>query len=99
MVRAVVQHVATLAEAPQIGEPVVSRIAVEMRGGEHDAREAKPGCFDQVRPTCQATSTVPPGRGFLIKPATIRQAPELHQVRATADLAKPASKLEPYATA
>ena len=40
MMRPIVQHVAALTEGPQVGEPVVGRIAVEMGGGEHDAGSA-----------------------------------------------------------
>jgi hypothetical protein len=34
------QHVTALAEAPQIGEPVVGGIVVEMRRSQHDPRQA-----------------------------------------------------------
>ena len=48
VVRPVVQHVAALAERPPVPPLVVGGVAVEVRGGEHDAGGAQPGRLDQV---------------------------------------------------
>ena len=42
MVRPIVQHVAALTEGPQIFQPIVGGIAVQVRRCEHDARHPEP---------------------------------------------------------
>jgi hypothetical protein len=40
MMRPIMQHVTPLAEAFEVGQPVVRRIIIKMRGSEHDASAA-----------------------------------------------------------
>ncbi len=50
MVRPVVQYVAALTERTQIVQPIIGRIAVQVRGREHDARHPKPSSVHKVGP-------------------------------------------------
>ena len=99
MKRAVMQHVATLAEAPQVGEPVVGRVVVKMRGGEHDAGQADLRGVDQVGPACRTPTPVAPCPRCLVEPATVWQTADLGQMRAGASLTAAASALKADATA
>ena len=76
MKRAVLQHMAALAEAPQVGEPVVGRIVVQMRGGEHDAGQTDLRGIDQIRPARGTTTPVAPCSHCLVEPAAVGQAPD-----------------------
>ena len=85
--RPVMQHVAPLAQAPQVGEPVIGGIVVEMRRGQHDTGQTNIRNLDEVGPSRRAAAPVPPCRFSLIKPAPVRQAPDLGHVRPAASLA------------
>ena len=97
--RPVVQQVAALAEGPQVGEPVVGGIAIEMGGGEHDAGGAQPDGLDLVGPTGGPAPAVPPGLCGLIKPASIRQAAQPGQMQPSAALALSSRLLEAHTVA
>jgi len=73
----IVQHMTALAEAFEVGQPVVRGIAIQVGSGQHNAGMAKPGGFHQVGPARRAAMPIPPGPRLLIKPPTVRQAPEL----------------------
>lgn len=99
MVGPVVQHVASLAEAAQVCQPVVGRVAVQVGGSEHDAGGAQPCCLQKVWPTGGTAAAVAPGRGFLVEPATVRQAAKLRQMRPATSLASAAGTLKAHARA
>ena len=99
VMRPVVQQVAALAEGPQVGEPVVCGIAVEMGGGKHDAGGTQPDGLDQVGPPGWPAPAVPPGLGGLIEPAAIRQAAQPGQMRPSAALALSSRPLEAHTVA
>ena len=97
--RPIMQHVASLAERTQVREPVVRGIAIKVGGGEHDTSGAQPCCLDQVRPACEPASPIAPSSGGLVEPTSVRQTPELCEVRAATSLALTVSTLEPHPTA
>jgi hypothetical protein len=99
MVRAVVQHVTSLAEAPEIAEPVVRGVAVQVRGCEHDARLAKSGGFNQVRPSRGTAAPIAPRSAIFIEPAPVWQTTQRNEVRTAAPLASAACALETHSTA
>ena len=92
--RHVVQHVAALAQAAEVAQPVVRGVAVEMRGGEHDAGGTQPHGLDQIRPATGLALAIAPGARCLVEPAPVRQAAEPDQMRAPAGLAAAAGALE-----
>jgi hypothetical protein len=92
--RHIVQHVAALAQAAKVAQPVVRRVAVEVRGGEHDAGETQARSLDQIRPAAGLALAIAPGARRLVEPATVRQAAEPEQVGAPAGLAASAGTLE-----
>jgi hypothetical protein len=94
MMRPIVQKVAALTERPQILEPIVGRVAVEVGRGEHDARCAKPGCLHEIRPPGGPSSAIPPCRRLLVEPSPVWQAAEANEVRSAAALATALSGLE-----
>jgi hypothetical protein len=63
MMRPIVQHVAALTEREQVLEPIVGRIAVQVRRCEHDARHLKPSCLHKVGPAGGPSSAIPPYAG------------------------------------
>ena len=83
MVRPIVQHVTPLAEAPEIGQPIVCRVAVQMRGGEHDTGRAKPRRLHQVGPARRTATAVTPGswRTFACVAKVTDRGPEGPSVR------------------
>jgi hypothetical protein len=94
MLRPIVQHVAALTEGPQILQPVVGGIAVQVRRCEHDARHPKPGCLHKVGPAGGASTAIPPCRRLFVEPAPVRQAAEEGKVGSATALAPSSSALE-----
>jgi hypothetical protein len=92
--RPIVQHVAALTKGPQILQPVVGGIAVQVRGCEHDARYPEPRCLHKVGPTGGASTTIPPGRRVFVEPAPVWQAADEGEVGAATALAPTACALE-----
>ena len=88
------QHVTPLAEAPEIGEFVVRRIAVEVGSGEHDARLAKSDDFNQVRPSRNAAPLIAPRSDMFIEPATVGQTAQRREVGTSTSLASAAGASE-----
>ena len=80
MVRPIVQHVAALTEGPQIFQPIVGGIAVQVRRREHDASHPEPSCLHKVGPTGRTSTAIPPGRRLFVEPAAVRQAAEEGEV-------------------
>jgi hypothetical protein len=83
-----------LTEGPQILQPVVGGIAVQVRRCEHDARHPKPGCLHKVGPTGRASTAIPPCRRLFVEPAPVRQAAEEGKVGSATALAPSSSALE-----
>ena len=87
VMRPIVQHVAALAERTEVPQPVVGRVAVQVRGREHDARLPIPGRLDEIRPPgCSPTAIAPRGCP-LVEPASVRQAADQSEMRPPAALA------------
>ena len=61
-------------ERPQVAQPVVGGIAVEMASRKHDARGAEPGRLYQVGPARWPATAILPGCGGLVEPRAVRQA-------------------------
>lgn len=94
VVRAVVDHVATLTKAAQIAQPVVGRIVIEVRGGEHDARRPHPHHLFQVGPAGDAATAIAPRLACWIEPPSVRQAAHRAAMRPAACLAYAAGALK-----
>jgi hypothetical protein len=94
MVRPIVQHVAALTEGPQIFQPIVGGIAVQVRRREHDARHPEPSCLHKVGPTGRTSTAIPPGRRLFVEPAPVRQAAEEGEVGSATALAPSSGALE-----
>ena len=94
MVRPIVQHVAALTEGPQIFQPIVGGIAVQVRRREHDARHPEPSCLNKIRPTGRTSTAIPPGRRLFVEPAPVRQAAEEDEVGSATALAPSSGALE-----
>lgn len=99
VMRPIVQHVAALAERTEVPQPVVGRVAVQVRGREHDARLPIPGRLDEIRPPgCSPTAIAPRGCP-LVEPASVRQAADQSEMRPPAALAHTCGALEADAPA
>ena len=94
MVRPIVQHVAALTEGPQIFQPIVGGITVEVRRCEHDARHPEPSCLHKVGPTSWTSTAIPPGRRLFVEPAPVRQAAEQGEMGSAIALAPSSCALE-----
>jgi hypothetical protein len=94
MVRPVVQHVAALTEGPQILQPIVGGIAVQVRRCEHDARHPEPSCLHKVGPTGRTPTAISPGRRLFVEPAAGRQAAEEGEKGSATALAPTSGALE-----
>ena len=94
MVRPIVQHVAALTEGPQIFQPIVGGIAVQVRRCENDARHPELSCLHEVGPTGKTPTAIPPGRRLFVEPAPVRQAAEEGEVWSATTLAPSFSALE-----
>jgi hypothetical protein len=70
--RPIVEHVASLTERAEVPQAVVGRVAVKMRGREHDARYPVPACLDQVGPVAGTAAAIAPRRRLLVEPAPVR---------------------------
>ena len=88
------QHVTALAERAEVPQPVVGRVAVQVRGREHDARLPIPGRLDEIRPPgCSPTAIAPRGCP-LVEPASVRQAADQSEMRPPAALAHTSGALK-----
>jgi hypothetical protein len=95
----VMQHVAALTEGAQVGQPVVGRIAVEMRCRQHDACGSQACCLHQIGPPGQFAAAIPPRRRRRVEPAPVRQAADESKVGPVTPLAPSAGTLEANAAA
>ena len=78
----------------QIFQPIVGRIAVQVRRCEHDARHPELSCLDKVGPTGKTSTAIPPGRRLFVEPAPVRQATEEDEMRSATALASSSGALE-----
>jgi hypothetical protein len=99
MMRAVVDQMTALAQAAQVGGPIVARIVIEMGGGEHDTGVPYPGCLDDIGPVRRAPALITPSMFIGIKPAAVGKTADGFAVRPTAFLAQAARPLEPHMAA
>ena len=99
MMRAIVEHMAALTEAAQPAQPVIGRIVIQMRGGEHDARRPQPRHLLQVGPAGNTATSVAPRLPVRIVPPPVSQAAHGGAVRPAAALADAAGALETDAPA
>jgi hypothetical protein len=96
MIRPVMDHVAALAKALQIAQPIVGGIMIQVRSGQHNARGASGNQRQQVRPPRPPSMAIAPGPLDGIEPSPIRQTADQMSMRPTAALAPAAGTLKPY---
>ena len=96
VMRPVVDHVAALAEAFQVAQPVVGRVVVKVRRGKHDAGGADRDQRHQVGRGSRAASVVPPSLPPGVEPAPVQQTADQGAVRPAAALAHAAGPREPH---
>ena len=89
-------HVAALAEASEIAEPVVRRIVIKVGRGKDDPGRPHANHLLEVRPAGASTPPVPPGLPIWIEPSSVRERAHRGPVRATAVLTNPAGTLEAH---
>src|SRR5512144_2301561 len=94
MMRAVVDQVTALTKTAQVAQPVVGRIMIEVRRGQHHMRCPHLRDLFQVRPAGDAAAAVAPGVLRRIEPPPIRQAAYGGSMRPAAALAHAARPLE-----
>jgi len=95
----VVAQMAGLAPGPQVPPPASCRVVIHMRRGENDARHARPGQLVEVRPASLPAPPIAPCSGTRVEPSPVRQAAQLHPVRAFAPFALAAGALKADASA
>jgi hypothetical protein len=96
MVRAIVDHVAALAQALEVTQPVVARVMIEMGRGQHDASVPDLGGFDEIGPARRPAAAVAPGVYRGIKPKPVGQTAHGHPMRPATSLASAGGALEPH---
>src|SRR5271169_2080689 len=98
MVRAIVDHMAALAEAFQVALPVVARIMIEMRRRQDDAGLPELYRLLDIRPSRRPTAAVTPRMAHSVEPAAIGQATDGLSMRPAAPLADTTGALEAHAS-
>jgi hypothetical protein len=93
----VVQQMTTLAQAAQIGEPVIGGDTVLMRHCKLHAGQTEVLRVDLVRPVRGTAAPVPPCLRDLIELTAVRQTTDDGQMQAAASLAATAGAFEPHA--
>ena len=68
----VVQHMAPLAQASQIAEPVVGRVAIQVSRSKYDPGHPLLAQLDQIRPPGGAPTPATPSLTGFVKPPSIR---------------------------
>src|SRR5215472_8159001 len=97
MVRAIVDHVAALAQALDISQPVIARVMVEMRRRQDDASSPHPRSLLKIGPSRRPAAAVAPGVTRGIEPASVGQTVNRLAVGPSASLANTVGALETYA--
>jgi hypothetical protein len=87
VLRAVVEHVAALAEGTQVTGPRVARIVVEMGGSERHASLLEVAVLVVAWPGDFPAPAVPPSLVYLVKPAAVAKVMHDLPMWAAADLA------------
>ena len=96
MMRTVVDHVAALAQALKVAQPVVARVMVEIGHRQHDAGVSNLGGFDEIGPARHPSAAIAPGVLRGIEPASVGQTANCHAMRSAASLANAGGALEPH---
>jgi hypothetical protein len=91
---AIMQQMTALAEAGEVAHPVVAWIVVDVRGGEHDARDPLARNFPKVGPTRRFAAAITPRRHFVIEPAPVGKAANEGKVWSATTLALAFSAVE-----
>src|ERR1700760_2750508 len=99
MVRPILQQVAALTKCAEIRQPVISRVAVEMRRRKHDTRHPEPCGLEEIWPSSDAALAISPRHRLLVEPSAIRQTANAGEMRPPAALASTSSPFEANATA
>ena len=94
MVRAIVDHVAALAQA--LAPPVVTRVVVEVGCSQNDAGVPDLGGFDEIGPARRPPPVIAPGVLHGIEPAPVRQTANCYAVPPVASLTDTGGALEPH---
>jgi hypothetical protein len=71
MMRPIVDHVATLAQALEIAQAVIARVMIEMRCGQDDAGLPYLCRFHEIGPASRPAAAVAPGVTCGVEPATV----------------------------
>ena len=85
--RAVVDHVAALAQALEIAQPVVAGVMVEMRCRQDHAGLPDLQRFHEIGPSGRPAAAVAPGAASGVEPASVGQTANRHAMRPAAYLA------------
>jgi hypothetical protein len=97
MVRTIVDHVAALAEALEITQPVIARVMIEVRRRQYDAGSPHLRHLLEVGPPGWPAAAIAPGVSRGIEPTSIRQTANGDAMRPTAPLANAGCALEAHA--
>src|SRR5271154_138601 len=96
VVRAIVDHVAALAQALEIALPVVARVVVKVCGGQDHTGLPRLRRLHEVGPAGGPAAAIAPTMTGSIKPAPTGQAANCHAVGAATSLTNAASAREPH---
>ena len=99
MVRPILEQVAALTECAEILQPIISWVAIEMRGRKHDTSHPKPCGLHEVGPAGHTALAVAPSRRLFVEPSSVRQTADAGEMRSPAALASTSSPLKANATA
>jgi hypothetical protein len=96
MLRAIVVHVAALAEGGEVLRPVVGRVMIAVPGRENHARgsHTPENIIRPDRQTDEASGSITPGARLSIPPATVPEMKDALSMRTQTDLAAPLSPLK-----
>jgi hypothetical protein len=97
MVRAIVDHVAALAEALEIAQPIIAWVVIKVRCSQDDPRFPHLRCFLEIGPLARPAAATTPSVASGIEPTSIGQTANDHAMRPTASLANAGGALEPHA--
>ena len=96
MVRPIMDHMAALAQAPEIAQPVVARIVIEMRRGQDHPGVPDLHGFHEIGPSGGPAAAIAPGVLSGVEPPPVGQATDGDTMGPAASLAHAGSALEPH---
>src|SRR5262245_32571978 len=99
MVWAIVKHVAALAEALEVAQPVIARVMIEVCCCQYHAGWPDKCRFLEIGPPRRSTPPSTPRMAGGIEPTSIGQTATCHSMWPAAPLAKAVRALEAYAPA